>query len=211
MSAAGQPAAWPTVIVTIAVFAGALGARGAANIWLTTGLAGATALVVVLLRHRGALAEAARFGWGQAAGGLLVGGALLAATHGAWHLVAPWMPGLVERVADLYEDLDQPPGPLAGLPVLGLAVLAEELVWRGAVHRAVAQRQRTIGVLGIVAGLYALPQLLGGMPLMAGVGFGCGVVWGLQRAVTGSLAPPLLAHAVWSAGVFALAPLPTPP
>jgi uncharacterized protein len=98
-----------------------------------------------------------------------------------------------------------PPG-IASLALLPV-ITGEELVWRGAVQTELVRRVGRWSGVALAALAYALAHAPLGSPLLVAVALLCGLVWGTLRAVSGSLVPGLLAHAVWDIVVFLWLPL----
>jgi membrane protease YdiL (CAAX protease family) len=86
-------------------------------------------------------------------------------------------------------------------------IIAEELLWRGALLHVLAQRVPASTAMAISICSYALAQLGTGswvVMLLAGV---CGSIWTLQRRLTRSLSSSLLAHLIWTPIVIWLHPV----
>jgi membrane protease YdiL (CAAX protease family) len=128
-----------------------------------------------------------------------------------------WKPpaGYLEAFRQLHDKL-RPAGPAdALLSVLAIAVgpaVCEELLFRGALLPSLA---RTLGAPGGVAaasllfGVIHLDFTSGAVPSAYRVPFAIviGVALGALRLVTGSLVPPMLAHAIVNTITFVAAPL----
>lgn len=101
-----------------------------------------------------------------------------------------------------------------GLVILGFAV-AEELVWRGLVLGALAERFGTRRAWPLAALAYAVAHVptiftladadMGPNPLLAVAALGCGLVWSFTMSLVGRLPPLVISHAVFS--YFAVAML----
>jgi membrane protease YdiL (CAAX protease family) len=158
--------------------------------------------------------------WGDFTLAVLGGGGLYAAAWAFVRLVAPvgsrreaWLVPLYGQIGD--------PRILQGHAILvvatiGVASLAEELVWRGMVTELLAERVGSRTAWLWAAALYATafaPTMWalrtgpGLNPILvlaaAGIGLACG---GLHRS-TGRLLPAVLAHAVFDSAVVLIAPL----
>jgi hypothetical protein len=120
--------------------------------------------------------------------------------------VALW-PGIAPRIAILYGDLQVFPGPAAGALVLLVAVVAEELVWRGLLVELLTPRLGPGWTCAAVSALYALPQVAAQTGVLVAVAFACGVVWTALRLAARNLVVPLVSHLVWSLVIFVLAPV----
>jgi uncharacterized protein len=140
--------------------------------------------------------------------GLAFGAASLAGTYLAWPLVRALAPGVAADVGAFYGYLQAGP---ATVPLVCLVLVAEELLWRGALLDAARGRTRASGgaALAVVATslLYAAGQLGSGLPILAGVAMLLGCFWAVERIVTGSLLAPLISHAMWTLTVLVLRPL----
>jgi len=198
------------LVVATVGFALALALRERVDPWRSTAVVAALSLAlsawVLGPRLRPLFAIPSR----AAVVALALGGALVAATHAAFRLVAVVAPGLADAVRALYASVDLGASRWSLVSLTALVVLGEELVWRGiAVEVVYARRpgwsRATIAMIS--AALYVLPQLAGGVPLLVLAAAGLGGVFAAQRMVTGRIADPLLTHLVWSISVFVLAPL----
>lgn len=134
------------------------------------------------------------------AGGLLLGlgvGLLqFAATKAVLvGLGAAW-PGWESMARTLY-TWKGPHGIAYLLPTLVLIVAAEELLWRGAVTRFLAERAgRPAGILG-GALLFAAAHVAAGNPLLVAAALVCGAFWGWLAEAFDDLSVPFAAHLVW--------------
>jgi membrane protease YdiL (CAAX protease family) len=138
--------------------------------------------------------------------GAAAGATLAAATHLAYPLLAHLEPWIARDTALLYAAFRAPPGRWASL-ALAPIIFGEELVWRGAVQGALSRRLgRTAGVILAALG-YALVLVPLGSPVLPLVAGGCGLVWGVLRAATRSLVPPVVAHLAWDLLVLLWLPL----
>ena len=87
-----------------------------------------------------------------------------------------------------------------------IVIVAEEVIWRGAMLQATRARFG-VGAVVVAAVPYALAQL-GAASLWLGVAaFGLGVVWGALAFWRGNLVAPLIAHLLWTPAVLGLWPL----
>lgn len=138
--------------------------------------------------------------------GLLAGALMTSATYllypGASHLV----PAVVTQTASLYATFGQTASGTATLLLLAV-VLAEDLVWRGAVQTALADRLGPVGGVLATTCLYSAAVLPVGSPLLVAIALGCGLYWSVLRAWTGSLVPVLVCHLLWDLVVFVWVPL----
>lgn len=91
---------------------------------------------------------------------------------------------------------------LIGVPI------CEELVWRGMVQEALAEKLGTRRAGPLTALLYALvlvPTVItladpvaGPNPLLVLAALGCGLVWGITRTLTGRLPPVIFSHVAFT-------------
>jgi uncharacterized protein len=198
---------WTAVLVATLAFAGGVATSGSSWLWAAMAATGAGTVALAWRADRRGLAALLRLDLRSIATGLAAGLVMVAATYLLYPTGIAAFPGLDLRVAQLYRPLEAPPGPLVALPVLLLAVVAEELIWRGLLFDSLTTRLRAAPRVVAGALLYALPQVASGSAIVIAVALVCGLVWGAERVRTGGLTVPLLTHAVWSATVFALAPL----
>lgn len=177
------------------------------GVWLGTGIAALLGLTGSVLSARTDLAAQVKPTSKRIAQGLIGGLAMAAATH----LVYPWAVALVPSVAAeagaLYTRLDAPPGKLMALPIVAAVVLAEELVFRGLAYGQLRKRFPMAPAIALSVLLYAVPQVASGSWLLPLLAIGCGLVWTLQRAISGNLVVPTLTHFVWDLMVMVLFPL----
>lgn len=174
------------VLVPIACVAGVLGAAGV--------VLGRSQLSAWTRRPAAGLA------WGAALGVLL---AVL--SHAAYRAAVPLLP-LAEPVAGLYAMLRKPPGPVVGLPLMLLTVVAEEVLFRGLLLDALRPRLGRRAVV-VSAGLYALANLGSGTWVLPVMALLLGLLWGALAERSGGLSVPLWCHLVWDVLVFAVVPL----
>jgi membrane protease YdiL (CAAX protease family) len=140
----------------------------------------------------------------------LVGGLVQAGlTHAGYHLVAIRIPAIQQQVVALYDLMGTGMGPMRALPIVVLAIVVEELVWRGVAFESATGSQRT-WLAGLVSALlYTAAQAGSGSWALATTAFVCGWVWWGARVWGKSLTPPILMHLVWSLVVLVFLPLET--
>lgn len=197
----------PLLVVSLAATVGwalALG-LGRATGALDRVLAAYALLLVVVLWAvaRDALRRLLVFRAGPALLGAALGVLLVAAAHVAYPVVAELLPFVGEGVDQVY-------GGLSGseaLLTLAVIAIAEELLFRGALVDGIAERTSTARGYGIATGLYALAQGGAGIALLPPLALGFGVVFALERRLTGSLWAPLATHLVWTPSVAVLFPI----
>ena len=139
--------------------------------------------------------------------GLALGGAMTALTYPVFHLAVRLVPALEPIVRRLYaaaESQRMSPRALAWVAVL---VLAEELLWRGALFDALERRTSrplafTLSVLS-----YALAQLGSGSWLVFVLALVCGTIWTFARVYSGSLVVSTLSHLIWTECVILILPV----
>jgi membrane protease YdiL (CAAX protease family) len=146
---------------------------------------------------------------------------------GAWagvRVVAP--PGSTREIwlASLYGQIGDPRGLQAHAPAvaatIAVAAFSEEVLWRGAVTRLVAERAGSRWAWIWAAGLYALAYVPTAWSLRASDGAGGGLnpalplvalagglLWGAMARVLGRLTPGILAHALFDWAVLMMFPL----
>jgi membrane protease YdiL (CAAX protease family) len=138
--------------------------------------------------------------------GLAVGVLMTLATYPVYGLASALSPELGGRVASLYQAAQQTKLAEAWLwmPVI---VLAEELLWRGALLHVLSERVPQSAAMAISIASYALAQLGTGSWIVMLLAAVCGSIWTLQRYLTHSLLSPLLAHLIWTPAVILLYPV----
>lgn len=195
------------VSVATLLFALSLALRTYVNVWLTIG-ASALLLLATTSFGNGRLPRWGRLEPSKAAGlGIGAGLVMAVVTHVAYPPLAALIPSIAEEVNGLYADLRQPPGPVLGVPLLLLAVAAEEAVWRGVLVRQLEKKRSPSVVVLVATFAYAVPQAFSGSWVLVLVALGCGVVWTTLRVWTGSIVVPALTHAIWNLVVFVVFPL----
>ena len=196
---------WIPLVVTAAWLAGAALSRRA-GMWAGVGGV-AVALAALLLAAR-------RDRWGELYAvarapillGVLVGAFMTLATYPLYALMTELAPVLVNDVGALYFRLGASGRAWRALALVPI-VLAEELVWRGAVQSALQRRYGPPAAVLLTAVLYALAQLPVGSPFLVVVALTFGLVWSSLRAATHSVVAPTLAHLLWDEVVLFLIPL----
>lgn len=187
-------------IAWLAAFA--LGARANA-LYPTLGALAALVVVATLLSSahvRQALVPRAR----DVALGIALGALSLVATHVLFPVFARVWPPIGDEVAHLYAVAHVTPAVL--VPV-ALIVLAEELLWRGALPRALARDLSPATAALLSTASYTAAQLGAGSWLLALAALGLGALWMACALWTRSLVASVLAHAVWTLGVLGFWPL----
>lgn len=184
-----------------------MGLREQLNIWLGTGAAALTALVLLRSSPKpdgdGMWQVTSR----NVLAGVGVGVLMSLATWALYPLSGELLPQIHTEVPKLYALLRQTPGPVAAFPVLIVVVLAEELVWRGLAIDLFARGRPGARAVLLSAVVYTFPQIAFRSPLLVVVALACGLVWGALRVQTRGLVAPLLAHLIWDLLVFVLFPV----
>jgi membrane protease YdiL (CAAX protease family) len=141
-------------------------------------------------------------GLGAVAGLLMAAGAQL-----GFMWVAPLWPGLEAEMAGLYTLLGAGPGPWARAALVGVVVLAEELVWRQTLWVPMKAALGTPRAVVLVTASYTLAQLGMGSPALVAVALTCGLLWLGFRIVTDRLSVPIAAHLVFDALILGVWPI----
>lgn len=186
-----------------------MGLRESVKIWVGTGAAAITSMVLLSLVRRPKSASFTT--WPPSVVAVSVGAAagllMSLMTWGLYPLSIVIFPPIEQEVATLYDLLRQPPGPLQAFPLLLLVVAAEELVWRGL---AIDVFEKAVGPWWAVVAsalLYVLPQVAFRSPLLMLIALLCGLVWGALRVRFHGVAAPFTAHVVWDLLIFVVYPV----
>lgn len=139
--------------------------------------------------------------------GVAAGGVMIVATQVLFPVLVRLLPALKIQTEELYDSLG--PATPRKLAVLVLVILGEELVFRGAVQAALAQRFSAVATVVLAALAYGVGHVPVGSLLLPVVALCCGLYWSALRQWTGSLVPALLAHVLWDVAVLFWAPLVT--
>jgi membrane protease YdiL (CAAX protease family) len=185
----------------------ALWPRSPLGLWPGTLLAGATGLGAAMAYAPAELSALLQPTRRLVLGGTLAGGVMAALTHAVYLPLATRWPALTTEAARLYERLDSAPGVQVALPIIVLVVVAEEVVWRGLAYGWFERKLGSHTAIVTSTLSYAVPQLASGSWLLPALAIGCGIVWTTQRAVSGSLALPILTHLTWDLLVMSAFPL----
>ena len=123
------------------------------------------------------------------------------------HLVRECLPQLAGHIGRLYH-LKGDASTLRVVLLIGLVIgPCEELVWRGAIQRALTAQLGPVRGLFITTVLYATVHLSSGNPLLLLAALVCGLFWGVLFQRTGSLALVVISHTAWDLAVYVLLPL----
>jgi uncharacterized protein len=177
-------------------------------------------LGAVWAQRQGLLAEWLGPRWGDFTRGLLGATLLFGLAWAFTSFVVPsgsshelWLVSLYAQIGDP-RVLQRHAGEVGG--VLCIVVLGEELVWRGVVTQALAERVGSRASWIWAAGLYAvayaptawsLRSAAGLDPVLVLAALGGGLLWGGMARAFGRLAPGILAHALFDWAVIMMFPL----
>lgn len=182
------------------------GFGSSANIYAVMGPFALSVLLVVLALASSQLAVWLRPSLRAALIGLAVGVGMTLATYPAYALLRSLVPEIETSVAALYRAAHQTP--LAeSLPWVIAIIVAEEVLWRGALLHVLARRVSPALALVISVGTYAVAQLGSGSWIVMALAVVCGTLWTLQRFFTRSLLSPLVAHLIWTPTVILFYPV----
>lgn len=176
------------------------------GIWPGVGGAAVTLGFLALALHRHALLEQLRPSAKLVAIGLASSIIMVSLTYLLYPLASMLPVGIPAQTGLLYQTFRHAT-PLVTLTLLPLCVIAEELIWRGMVQEALTRRCGVMGGALLAAAAYAAAHVPTGSGLLPVVGLLCGIFWGLLRAGSKSLVPPLICHMVWDVIVFSVFPL----
>jgi len=138
--------------------------------------------------------------------GVGVGAAMTLITYPAYALLRAVVPEIETHVAALYTAAHQTTLAEA-LPWVVAIIIAEELIWRGALLHVLARRVPPALAMAISVATYAAAQFGTGSWIVMALALVCGTLWTLQRQLTHSLLSPLLAHLIWTPTVILLYPV----
>jgi hypothetical protein len=205
-AAAALAPSTPLALVCIGVWLVAAASASALGIWLAIGGAAVALGATVLRLDRPGSWRLLRPSPRLIVLGVAAGCAMAAVTYLVYPLLASKLPFVAADTTMLYAAF-RAPAPLIAALALGPIILGEELVWRGVVQTALAQRYGAkVGVV-LAALAYALAHAPLGSPVLVAVALLCGLTWSALRATTSSLLPPLLAHLLWDVLVLLWVPL----
>lgn len=138
--------------------------------------------------------------------GLAVGVSMTLATYPAYALLRSLVPEIEQPVAALYAAAHQTTL-AAALPWVIAIIVAEELLWRGALLYVLERRVPPALAMAISVATYAAAQFGTGSWIVMLLALVCGTLWTLQRHFTRSLLSPLLAHLIWTPTVILFHPV----
>jgi membrane protease YdiL (CAAX protease family) len=114
-------------------------------------------------------------------------------------------PALLADVSRLYEAF-RGPGIIGALVLMPVILTCEEVVWRGAVHVALARRTSPLLASAAGTALYTLAHVPFGSAALILAALGAGCCWSLLRVYSDSLPAVVAAHAAWSYGLLLFYP-----
>jgi uncharacterized protein len=138
--------------------------------------------------------------------GLGVGVAMTLLTYPLFSLAQRAFPGLGSAVSALYSTAHRASISEALLWVLAI-IVAEELLWRGALLHVLARRVPDSLAMALSLLSYALAQFGTGSWIVMLLALVCGGLWTLQRRLTHSLLSPLISHLIWTPIVILFHPV----
>ena len=166
------------------------------GIWLAMGTAATLLGVTALLLERRTL-----WGSGPPASsmvlGALVGLVMAGGTLVLFEPVAGAFPSLRADVAALYAAFRSPGVPIVVF-LMPMVVVFEEVVWRGAIHNALARRMSLPWAVAAGAVLYSLAHIPIGSAALVVTALGAGLCWSALRAFSDSLRAVVVAHLMWN-------------
>lgn len=167
----------------------------ALSVLLAVGALASSKLVIWLRASRRALLT-----------GLGVGVAMTLATYPTYALLRSFVPELEGQVAALYTAAHRTTLAEA-LPWVLAIIVAEEVLWRGALLHVLERRVPPALAMAISVATYAAAQFGTGSWIVMLLALVCGTLWTLQRHFTRSLLSPLLAHLIWTPTVILFYPV----
>jgi NADH dehydrogenase len=96
--------------------------------------------------------------------------------------------------------------PAAIVAAVGAVVIAEDIVWRGAIALPLAARLGPIVGTLVAGGLFAAAHLTIGPPVLVAAAFVAATAWGLLAVRTRSLATVIACHLGWDVAMIATMP-----
>ncbi len=179
---------------------------GAGNIYAVMGPFALTVLLVVSALSSSKLARWFRPTRLAVVSGLLVGAGMTLATYPVYALMQSLVPELATHVAVLYASAHETTLAEA-LPWTIAIIVAEEVLWRGALLYVLAQRVRPATAMIVSVASYAAAQFGTGSWIVMALALVCGTLWTVQRHLTRSVLSPLIAHLIWTPTVILFYPV----
>jgi membrane protease YdiL (CAAX protease family) len=180
------------------------GSRG--NIYVVMGPFALTVIVVIAALSSQRLRRWFRPTRLAVLGGLGVGIGMTVITYPVYALAHHLLPELGASVAGLYSAAHQTTLAEA-LPWVLAIIIAEELLWRGALLYVLERRVSPALATAISIASYVVAQLGTGSWIVMLLALVCGTIWTVQRRLTRSLLSPLIAHLIWTPIVILLHPV----
>jgi uncharacterized protein len=140
--------------------------------------------------------------------GLVVGVGMTLLTYPLFGLARAVFPELGSAVSELYSTAHQQ-SIAESLPWVLAIIVAEELLWRGALLHVLVRRVPNALAMALSVLSYALAQFGTGSWIVMLLALVCGTVWTVQRRLTHSLLSPLISHLIWTPIVILLHPVAT--
>jgi membrane protease YdiL (CAAX protease family) len=179
------------------------------NIYIVMGPFALTVILIVAALSDSALRRWLRPTPLAVLSGIGIGAAMTLVTYPLYGLMRSIVPGLDTEVAVLYSTAHQTALRQA-LPWTLAIIVAEELLWRGALLDVLAGRVSPWVAGAISVATYAAAQFGSRSWIVSLLALVCGSLWTAQRQLTHSLLSPLIAHLIWTPIVILLYPVTSP-
>jgi membrane protease YdiL (CAAX protease family) len=116
------------------------------------------------------------------------------------------LPSGDENIADIYRLREMRPNHEIALRLAAVIGPAEELFWRGAVQRSLAQRMGHLPAVMISTLAYGGAHLVTRNPALIGAATVAGLYWSVIAAANAPMAALIVSHVVWDIWIFLVAP-----
>ena len=197
--------AWPVVLLRF----------GNGDVYVPIGALALLVIAVVLVASRGASSKlfprTVREWRRDIAIGVICGALMTGGTYALYAISERWIPALAESVHGLYSNAGTANAGTASLTLAlaatTMAIVAEELLWRGPLLRLLERRTSRAIAIAISLGTYTLAQGGSGSGILMLAAFMCGAIWLTERLWTRSVVAPLLSHLMWTLIVVHLLPV----
>lgn len=136
--------------------------------------------------------------------GLAVAAVMVAGTHLSFALATALHPEIAADVQGDYAATDIA-GNWSVVPMVMMIVIAEELLWRGALMEHLGRTTTQKAALSVA--LYVAVQVVTGTWVIVALALVCGVLWTAQRLWARSLVSPLVTHLIWTPTVMVIWPV----
>jgi len=175
--------------------------------WLLMPLTAGSLAAASLCLDRSRLNEVYSLKWWHIPAGVL-SALVLYAIFWIGHFVSiRVLPFAAAQVGSIYTiRAGQNPWLIAGLLVFIIGP-AEEIFWRGFIQHRLSKRYSIVIGFLVATALYALVHIWSFNVMLIAAAALCGVFWGLLFALTGSLWPCIISHALWDLTIFILLPI----